>query len=158
MNPKAQSLTLFPASFSGFFFIRLVVGVVVVFAIGLGVILFPPAEYRRGGLANSVTAQKLRSVELGFSAAQVAAILGPPIEVNPNAGDGLSYLHYSKKLKWPFFQPKIWIVCRNGKVIEVRVERMAYWGDDFDSEYYNKSQYGIREAEEFRKVFAVDEP
>ncbi len=117
------------------------------------VAVFPPEKYRKLGFSDSITALKLRQIELGFSANQVAAILGHPIEVIPNAGGGLSYLYYSKKLKWPFWQPKIWVVCQDGNVIEVRVERMAYWGDDFDSEYYNKSKYGVRESRDFEDFF-----
>jgi outer membrane protein assembly factor BamE (lipoprotein component of BamABCDE complex) len=71
------------------FLIKFALCIVAAFCVGLGAIVFPPAEYRKGGIADSITPQKLRRVELGSSTEQVTAVLGPPIEVNSHAGDGL---------------------------------------------------------------------
>lgn len=114
---------------------------------------FTPDRYEFRGVAEMVTAQSLRSIELGSSEGDVVSALGEPIAIEEHPEVGFRYLYYSSPVSYAFWQPHVWVILREGVVTNIWARRMAFWGDEFDRDYYNKNQFGVRESNDFEESF-----
>ena len=122
-----------------------------ILVVTLGVVLATTAGCRPFGIAQGVTAARIRQLAPGMSESDVRAQLGPPLAIRP-WGANAHLLDYAIETPLAHHSPNLWVSVRDGRVEQVEASRSNLWHLDSEGLYVSRS--GLHwEAPTFAQTF-----
>jgi hypothetical protein len=122
--------------------------------LGFGVVGLVALTTCRDGeaIAPGVTRDAIRSIRVGMTEAEVARILGVPLETGCDQARDTKTLQYTRRVRGVRRYPMLWVHLKGGRVTEVYAKRYIWWGTD-DEGVYGLSDQGQWEGQAFETTF-----
>ena len=119
-------------------------------------LLFSGCNERGVGAAQDLSADRLRSIDVGMTRAEVENILGAPIAISGEYPDAERFelMTYSRAMLLARRYPVLWIRLEDGRVSGVYAKRYARWSLDDQLGLYGRSATSRWEGPEFARLFA----
>ena len=117
----------------------------------LTLLLATTADCRPMGIAQGVTALRIRQLAPGMPEADVLVLLGPPLAIRPWGADA-HLLDYAIETPLAHHSPNLWVSVRGGRVEQVEASRSNAWRLDSEGLYVDRSDFHW-EAPAFAQTF-----
>ncbi len=111
-------------------------------------VFFTPGFLSTIGVKDYVDAEKIRMVPLQSSEERVLSILGEPLKRIEFSDRDTVVLYYSKRIFFPYTQPKVVITLESGFVAMIEVQKTILWGEEFDRYYYFRYKDELIDSDE----------
>ena len=118
-------------------------------------LLFGGCSERGIGAAPVVSADPIRSINVGMTRAEVETILGPPMAFTGEYPDTKRFelMTYTRPLLLVRWYPMLWIQLQDGRVRGVYAKRYAPWSFHDELGIYGRSALSHWEGPEFERLF-----
>jgi hypothetical protein len=135
--------------------IILIVSAVAVVAASAIVSYFnPPVQKVLSGVKEGVSINKLETLPLGSTKAEVIKVLAEPIQILSNQDNEPVTWFYSKRVKGVWWQPAIFLRFKSGKLIEKTVTKRVEEGYDFVGYIYSVNEIYESIDPSYKEIFS----